>query len=377
MGKILRLIEEKKRISAKLSELLSRESIERAERDHHSKRMPRPCGITIHTGIGCSYVCSYCYIYDMGLPVKVEPYPLEPLEMVYSLSINPYVIPQKTFVAYGSVTEPFLPKTKNLALAYIENVYKWLSLPSQVSTKCVIDEALARGLKHAEPCISILVTLTTIGKSKILETRAPEPMNRLNGVAVASRAGLSVYLFIRPIIPGVTDKEIDKIIELGVEHRIRGVVCGSLRVTQQILHRLKNKGIDISEITMRLPKTPKTMSQQISIKVDDIVSIIEKKARDYGAKFFRTACMANVDSHNDYCFMCSLGPCGNSRKRYDVNHNDIAEYLDFIGLKYKCIDIRNDHIIVEGLRGSTKVFAIAKLTISYTSRTMVKMVPMN
>ncbi|MGC8994056.1 MAG: radical SAM protein, partial [Pyrobaculum sp.] len=36
-----------------LEERLAREEILEARRDHHAKRPPRPCGITIHTGVGC------------------------------------------------------------------------------------------------------------------------------------------------------------------------------------------------------------------------------------------------------------------------------------------------------------------------------------
>ena len=48
-----------------LEALLSPEERREALRDHHAKRPPRPCGITIHTGIGCPLGCAYCYIYDM------------------------------------------------------------------------------------------------------------------------------------------------------------------------------------------------------------------------------------------------------------------------------------------------------------------------
>ncbi len=49
-------------IISELAEKLRPESIDRAALDHHARRRPIPCGMTIHTGVGCSYGCVYCYL---------------------------------------------------------------------------------------------------------------------------------------------------------------------------------------------------------------------------------------------------------------------------------------------------------------------------
>lgn len=371
MGRVLELIEEKKRILNKIQRFLDRDSIDKATKDHHSKRRPRPCGITIHTGIGCSLMCSYCYIYDMGFPSKVKPYPLTALELVYALAINPYVIPYRTFAAYGSVTEPFLPITRDIAISYIASVYKWLYLPSQVSTKMVIDEDLAKKLREAEPNISILVTVITIDKADVLEKFAPNPFDRLEGVRVASRYGLPTYLFIRPIIPGVTDKELDKIISLGVEHNVRGVVLGSLRITSSIIRRLRSKGINIHEILQRTTEMPRG-SKQVTVKINDLIKNIDRLALDYGIKVFRSACMANIDAHREYCYMCDLGPCGNADKGYNVEYGDVAEYLEFLMLKFKSIEIGPNTVYITVQKSCNKgILEIARNALMHILRRKV------
>lgn len=267
MGIITRVLEEKMNIVKKLEEILEKSSIDKALSDPHSYRKPRPCGITIHTGIGCSYRCSYCYIYDMGFPATVKPYPLNHLEIVYALARNPYVVPGYTLAAYGSVTEPFLNETRDLALEYIESIYRWLRLMSQISTKGLLTAEIIKRIKSAEPNISILITIVTIDRYRDLEPYAPNPIDRIQYAAEASRQGLHISLFIRPIIPTVTDREINNILKIAIENNINNIVLGSLRVTQSIIDRLWIKGIDIDEILRRMPRKPMRKNEQITIEI--------------------------------------------------------------------------------------------------------------
>lgn len=306
----------------------------------------------------------------MGFPAKVKPYPLTALELVYALAINPYVIPRRTFAAYGSVTEPFLFETRDRTLEYVANVYRWLNLPSQISTKIAIDKELAKKLKEAEPRISVLVTLVTLNEAKVLEGFAPNPLERLMGIETASKYDIPVYLFVRPIIPGVTDKEIHTIIKFGADYNVKGIVIGSLRTTHSIIQRLKNKGVNVDEILKRIPRYPKDR-EQIPVKSDDIIQKAKKIAQDYKLKVFRSACMANVDSHNDYCYMCYLGPCG-TKSNYNIQDSDIAEFIESQKLKIKSIDIKPDRIDIV-LRGKIKreKYSILKTVLGYVTRTII------
>jgi DNA repair photolyase len=368
LGKLVELYEEKRRIIAKLSEILEDKEKDNARRDSHSKRLPRPCGLTIHTGIGCDYACTYCYIYDMGFPGKVRPYPLKPLELAYAIALNPYVLPRKTLAAYGAVTEPFHPVTKDLAVSYIAEVYRWLALPSQVSTKSFIDPELAKKLKAGEPGLSVLITVVTLSMSRLLEPNAPEPLKRFEGAEIAVKHCLNVVLFMRPIIPGITDKEADKILELASEHGIKGVVLGSLRVTKGILTRLAAKGIDIQAIASRLPKMPTSLKDQITIRENELKKMIAKKAEDIGLKVYPAACAANIDAHNEFCNMCRWGPCGNAKARERIEYNDVKEYLDMRGIKAYEVEVDDDRIVIVAPK---RVPRDALMHIMYASRLRV------
>ncbi len=346
MNILLEALKRKEKVIEELEENLTPESINRARRDHHSKRLPRPCGMTIHTGIGCSLGCIYCYVPDMGFPMKPQPYPLSGIEMAYALAINPYVYPGYTLAAYGSVTEPFLTETIDKALEYIYTVHRFLGLPSQVSTKIPVSKELAVKLKRSEPRLSVLITIITIDKAKVLEPNAPHPLERIESIEVMRREGLHVTLFMRPIIPGITDREAEKIIALAAEKGVNGIVLGSLRVTPGIIRRLTLKGINIGEILKRMPRKPKSSRDQVTIRETDLKKKITRIAEDYGLTVYPSACAANIEAHGLSCNACRLGPCGSLRKIPEISDTDVREVLDYFDLKAYTILVSNSRVRV-------------------------------
>ncbi|WP_243676311.1 radical SAM protein [Vulcanisaeta distributa] len=264
---LIKYLEFKEELRNKLENELSAESIERARRDPHARRYPRPCGMTIHTGIGCTYSCTYCYIYDMGFPHKARPYPLSGKELLYALTLNPYVVlgPGGTMLAMGgSVTEPFLPETRDKALEYIE-VLGPLGNPLQVSSKSVLGDDYIVRIREYAPRISFLETVVCLRDCRRIEPplAPPDPMDRLRFVGKLIKAGINTSLFIRPIIPNITDRDAREILLMAKEMGVKSVVLGTLRVTESIYERLESIGIDLSP---RLPSS-KLGREQVPIRL--------------------------------------------------------------------------------------------------------------
>ncbi|RLE48920.1 MAG: radical SAM protein, partial [Candidatus Methanomethylicota archaeon] len=194
---------------ANLERKLSSASISKAKSDFHAKRKPRPCGLTIHSAIGCPNSCLYCYIQDMGFDfAEAKPYGLTGDELLYALLTNPYFIPSRwgTFLAFGSIADPFNVAATNKTIEYL-NTISILGNPCQFSTKAHIDEDLALKLSSINTPISPLVTIVTIEKARILEPLAPSIEERLETIRNLKEKKLKPMLFLRPIIPGVTDNE--------------------------------------------------------------------------------------------------------------------------------------------------------------------------
>jgi len=280
-------------------------SLEKVKRDPHTRRLPRPCGITVHLGKHCPLACSYCYIEEMGFQFKkTEPYPLTPEETILALLYNPAFIPGRlgTFIALGSIVDPFYPSIRSNTLQFIKLIAEHLKNPTQFSTKLYLDELFVGNLRDAvgKETLSPLVTIITTKASHKLEPKAPTPLLRFRTIENLHNAGFKPFIFIRPIIPGVTDLDANEILEMGVSHKTEGIVAGSLRVTKGIIERLRSAGIDVNPILRRL--TAPLSNRQISIRTSDIKSKIMARANELGLLAYNSACCANAYTSDVPCF---------------------------------------------------------------------------
>lgn len=319
--------------------------------DSHARRKPRPCGLTIHTSIGCALQCRYCYIYDMGFSATFAPYPLNGLQLAYALLNNPYFIPtiHGTYLAIGSISEPFHPAVKEKTFEYIEVFYNYLGNPTQFSTKFYISRPDAEKLsKISGKKISPLVTIVTLENSRELEPYAPSPEKRLEVIRNLGEAGLKPFLFMRPIIPGVTDLEYKTIIDKAREYGAVGVVAGSLRVSKRILRELRELNIDMKEIERRLRTPIEKMRKgvQYEIYTGDIKREIHKYAVKNGLVFFPSSCMANLYTHGLSCWrMIEYGIIGRGLPKPD--HDEVSTFLEKHGYSAEVVDIKGSSIFVK------------------------------
>ena len=362
-----RILRDKKRLRDKIESMIDRNAIRKALRDGHSKRRPRPCGMTIHTSIGCKFGCIYCYVPDMGFPMKPQPYPLTGLELVYALLNNPYFLPGPygTLLAFGSVTEPFMDESVERTIEYLEKTRKFLGNPTQISTKAAIDdELLNRLLQVMDPQISFLVTIITIKHAKKLEPNAPGPDDRFETIKRLSKASIHVTLFLRPIIPGLTDSEIPILLSKAKESGAIGVVPGSLRVTPGILRRLELAGLNINKIKHRLPRQPRNSKDQVTIKEHDLKQLVNVYARKLGLHVYPSSCAANIEAHSLSCYSCRWGPCGDPHRLPAIGDNDIKDAIEFFNLKPTKLVMKGNRIIVYVKSGDRKTKDIASIILS-------------
>ena len=84
--------------------------------------------------------------------------------------------------------------------------------------------------------VHIAITITTLNKelAKILEPRAATPNRRLRTIQKLSDMGVPVSVLVAPIIPVLTDHELEKILEESKAHGVRGANFVMLRLPYEL-----------------------------------------------------------------------------------------------------------------------------------------------
>ncbi|MHA1722364.1 MAG: radical SAM protein [Candidatus Baldrarchaeia archaeon] len=299
------ILDKKEELLKELEKIAEHASVKKAKQDSHAYRIPRPCGITVHPGLGCPNNCLYCYLIDFGPKFQEpKPYKLSGFEVSLSLLYNKWFIPGEmgTFIAIGSVCEPFHPIFYEKTIDYLKSFVKYLKNPIQFSTKMFLDakqvhEVVEAVEKHP---LSPLITIITIKYAKSLEPNVPTPDKRFETISNLRDAGFKPVLFLRPIIPGVTDREFEQIFERASDAGAVGVVIGTLRISRKILERLKKAQIDLHPIKERAAKIG---GKQVHLSIADLKEEALKIAKEFKLVPFRSACCANA-------FNASI-PCAN------------------------------------------------------------------
>ncbi|NIQ08056.1 MAG: radical SAM protein [Candidatus Korarchaeota archaeon] len=337
----LLLIKEKKNLIQRFHEKLTRNKREKAKQNHHSKRSPQWCGITIHVAENCPYSCTYCYITEMGFQFdSPSPSPLSGNQLVFSLLHNRSFLPGRggTLIAMGSVSDPFLLPEKTLN--YLDALTS-LGNPVQFSTKSYISENLARRIKEVseenKSGVSPLVTIVSFSYASKLEPNAPTPEQRLKTIENLANADLQPVLFLRPVIPGVNDEEAKLIMKRAKKAGAKGVVVGSFRVTKAISTRLEGMGIPLVEVKKRVQH--KLDARQRSVPLYEREKLL-KEARNIGLIPWRTTCCANSFQSSvpcpSACFLgkfCTNCPNGCSISDHVPPKDEVEKALTFLRIR--------------------------------------------
>jgi len=361
------LLYDRERLRRELEARLPRESVVRATSDYHSRKPPRPCGFTVHSAVGCSFACTYCYLPDMGVNyASARPYGLKGDEMVLALLSNPYFLPGRLGppIAVGSVGEPFANSgTTQKTLEYLMSFSRHLGNPTQFSTKACLEDEVVRRLASVKLPLSPLVTVVTLRRSTALEPRAPSPEARLESIRRLREHGLKPILFLRPLIPGVNTDELGDLLSEARRHGALGVVIGGFRATASNLLRLARAGVDLSEVKRRLPKHP-APGEQVPLELHDLKLEVLKLAREKGLVPFMSACCANnftaflYDSLRSPCpgldfidgRFCTRCPVDCPSVKTEVDREEVVRMLRRLTGESGSVEVDDRWLIIRGVK---------------------------
>ncbi|PWC56424.1 hypothetical protein TSO221_02290 [Azospirillum sp. TSO22-1] len=195
---------------------------------------------------GCEHGCVYCFArpthaylgLSPGLDFETRLFhkPDAPELLKKELRARGYTVAP---MALGANTDPYQPVERDLKLTRrILEVLDETNHPVALVTKSalvlrdldILARMAARNLAHV--CIS--VTTLDRGLARRLEPRASTPPRRLEVIRELSRAGVPVTVLASPMIPGLTDHELETILEAAADAGATGASTILVRLPLEI-----------------------------------------------------------------------------------------------------------------------------------------------
>jgi DNA repair photolyase len=178
---------------------------------------------------GCEHGCIYCFArpthayhdHSPGLDFETKLYAKpNAAELLRKELAKPgYAVSP---IALGTNTDPYQPIEARWRIT--RSILELLGEARHPFTITTKSNRVTRDIDliapmAAERLASVAVSVTSLDPfiARTLEPRAPHPSRRLAAVRALSDAGIPAYVSLAPVIPGITDHEIEHIVEAAVE----------------------------------------------------------------------------------------------------------------------------------------------------------------
>jgi DNA repair photolyase len=182
-------------------------------------------GQSINPYRGCEHGCVYCYARPTHSYLNLSP-GLD-FETCIIAKINAAAVLRDELLArnykprlivVGSATDPYQPAER--ALRITRAVLQGLAQAQHATSIITKNSLIERDIDVLAPMaqqslVTAYVTITTLdhGLARILEPRAASPARRLRTIETLAKAGIMVGVSVAPVIPFVTEPEIEKIMD--------------------------------------------------------------------------------------------------------------------------------------------------------------------
>ena len=195
---------------------------------------------------GCEHGCIYCFArpthayHDLspGLDFETKLFAKpEAAALLRTELAKPGYTPRS--IALGTNTDPYQPiEGKWRITRSILEVLAETKHPFSITTKSdrVVRDIDIVSRMATENLASVAISITSLEPSisRTLEPRAPSGRKRLAAVKALSDAGVPVTVAIAPVVPGITDHEIETIVEAAAEAGARGVFFLPVRLPHEV-----------------------------------------------------------------------------------------------------------------------------------------------
>jgi DNA repair photolyase len=195
---------------------------------------------------GCEHGCIYCFARPTHAYLGLSPgldfetklfFKPEAASLLRKELSKPGYMPER--VQLGANTDCYQPVEKRLRITRaILEVLREFQHPLGITTK---NHLVTRDIDLLGPMAErrlavVVISMTTLDRqlARDMEPRASTPSRRLDAIRALSRAGIPVIVSVAPIIPGLTDHEIESILERAAEAGARYAHYSMLRLSHEL-----------------------------------------------------------------------------------------------------------------------------------------------
>ena len=203
---------------------------------NYNKSPDLPFDRSINAYRGCEHGCVYCYArpshsyHDLspGLDFESKLFAKpDAADLLRQTFAKPNYQPAS--LAIGTNTDPYQPIEKHYRITrQILEVMLEALHPVVITTKSnrVIEDIDLLVQLAVQQLTAVTISVTTLDSTtaRLLEPRAPSPDRRLEAVRKLSEAGIYVHVNIAPVVPGITDHEIEAIVAAAAD-------CGATSIS--------------------------------------------------------------------------------------------------------------------------------------------------
>lgn len=172
---------------------------------------------------GCEHGCIYCYArpshaylgLSPGLDFETRLYAKDnAADLLRAELSQPRYVPR--LIAMGTNTDPYQPIERRLNItAGLLEVFDQFSHPVSITTKSALimrDIPMLARLARRN-LVRVLISIGSLDRelARRMEPRASTPAARLDAVRALKEAGIPVGVLIAPVIPGLTDHELERV----------------------------------------------------------------------------------------------------------------------------------------------------------------------
>lgn len=195
---------------------------------------------------GCEHGCIYCFARPTHAYLGLSPGLDFETRLIARPGLGPVLdreLRRKGYapapIGIGTNTDPYQPcERDHRVMREVLEVLAAFRHPVGITTKGTLVERDLEllGPMAAQGLVGVGISLTTLdaGLSRRLEPRAPAPSRRLDTIRRLSAAGVPVRAMIAPVIPGLTDHELEPLLQAAQEAGARNATYIGLRLPMEV-----------------------------------------------------------------------------------------------------------------------------------------------